>query len=244
MKEIFHKIAATGHASWSVRPWRLSAPSLWSVAWAAAGPYFGYSDTWQLVINTGTTVLTFLIIFLVQNTQNRDAHAMNLKLDELIRAMKGARISCWILRIFPMKEWKNFKFSFKNCVKSQSFCIKRKRKSIRHAVGCLVFPIELKKRRAEAGLFFIPNCSHAIPGAILFPYCFYPLNEKHMRIVNHVIKLTTSTTLDFIDITARVQRKIKASGIKNGIINIQSPATPPNGRQSVLRPSTASLLWI
>jgi low affinity Fe/Cu permease len=61
------------------------------IAWAVAGPAFGYSDTWQLVINTGTTIITFLIVFLIQNTQNRDARAMHLKLDELIKAVKGAR---------------------------------------------------------------------------------------------------------------------------------------------------------
>lgn len=59
--------------------------------WALSGSYFGYSDTWQLVINTGTTILTFLMVFLVQNTQNRDGRAMQLKLDELIRAHKSSR---------------------------------------------------------------------------------------------------------------------------------------------------------
>jgi low affinity Fe/Cu permease len=61
------------------------------VAWAVTGPMFHYSDTWQLVINTGTTILTFLMVFLIQNTQNRDAKAIHLKLDELIRAVEGAR---------------------------------------------------------------------------------------------------------------------------------------------------------
>jgi low affinity Fe/Cu permease len=60
-------------------------------AWALTGPLFHFSDTWQLVINTGTTIVTFLMVFLIQNTQNRDAHAMHLKLDELIRANKNAR---------------------------------------------------------------------------------------------------------------------------------------------------------
>jgi low affinity Fe/Cu permease len=59
--------------------------------WALTGPVFHFSDTWQLVINTGTTIVTFLMVFLIQNTQNRDAKAMHLKLDELIRAVQGAR---------------------------------------------------------------------------------------------------------------------------------------------------------
>ena len=61
------------------------------VIWAVLGPVFGFSDTWQLIINTGTTIVTFLMVFLVQNTQNHDARALHLKLDELLRSIKEAR---------------------------------------------------------------------------------------------------------------------------------------------------------
>jgi low affinity Fe/Cu permease len=61
------------------------------IVWSLAGPLFGFSDTWQLVINTGTTIITFLMVFLIQNTQNKDAEAMHIKLDELIRAIGQAR---------------------------------------------------------------------------------------------------------------------------------------------------------
>ena len=74
-------------------PFALLLAALTIVVWAMTGPGFGFSDTWQLVINTGTTIVTFLMVFVIQNSQNRDAKAVHIKLDELIRAMEGARNS-------------------------------------------------------------------------------------------------------------------------------------------------------
>lgn len=72
-------------------PYAFIAAMLVVAAWAVSGPVFAFSDTWQLVINTGTTIVTFLMVFLIQNTQNRDSRAVHLKLDELIHAAHGAR---------------------------------------------------------------------------------------------------------------------------------------------------------
>ena len=74
------------------------------ILWALLGPRFHYSDTWQLVINTGTTIVTFLMVFLIQNTQNRDAQAVHLKLDELLRGVKGARTNLVNLENFSEDE--------------------------------------------------------------------------------------------------------------------------------------------
>jgi low affinity Fe/Cu permease len=71
--------------------WAFAGAIVILIVWGLTGPMFHYSDTWQLIINTGTTIVTFLMVFLIQNTQNRDAKAIQLKLDELIRALKGAR---------------------------------------------------------------------------------------------------------------------------------------------------------
>ncbi len=72
-------------------PWAFIGAVIVIIAWGVSGPLFGYSDTWQLVVNTGTTIVTFLIVFLIQNTQNRETRIMRLKLDELLRGVQGAR---------------------------------------------------------------------------------------------------------------------------------------------------------
>jgi low affinity Fe/Cu permease len=86
----FH-VFATQAANWVGTKWAFLAAILVIVAWLVSGPYFHYSDTWQLVINTGTTVITFLVVFLIQNTQNRDARAIHLKLDEIIKSIDQAQ---------------------------------------------------------------------------------------------------------------------------------------------------------
>jgi low affinity Fe/Cu permease len=90
MNDLFRKFANAG-AQWMGSPAAFMIAVVAILAWAALGPAFDYSDTWQLAINTGTTIVTFLMVFLIQATQNRDAKAIHLKLDELIRGLKGAR---------------------------------------------------------------------------------------------------------------------------------------------------------
>ena len=90
MNEFFRKFSNRTSALVG-SPWAFILAVLTIIAWMVTGPLFHFSDTWQLVINTGTTIITFLMVFLIQNTQNRDAKAIHLKLDELIRSQSGAR---------------------------------------------------------------------------------------------------------------------------------------------------------
>jgi low affinity Fe/Cu permease len=90
MNDLFRKFARIA-ADVVGSPWAFLAGVVITIAWACTGWIFRYSDTWQLVINTGTSVVTFLVVFLIQSTQNREAKVMQLKLDELIRAVRSAR---------------------------------------------------------------------------------------------------------------------------------------------------------
>src|SRR3989454_3313638 len=90
MREAFRRFA-TRTSEWVGTPAAFVIGLTLIVLWGLTGPLFGYSDSWQLVINTATTIITFLMVFLIQNTQNRDARTIHLKLDELLRGVKGAR---------------------------------------------------------------------------------------------------------------------------------------------------------
>ncbi|MCW2349688.1 low affinity Fe/Cu permease [Sphingobium sp. B1D7B] len=91
MIEMFFTRFASRMASWTGQPFTFVLALSIIVIWGISGPIFQWSDTWQLVINTGTTIVTFLMVFLIQNAQNRDASAMQVKLDELIRAIESAQ---------------------------------------------------------------------------------------------------------------------------------------------------------
>jgi low affinity Fe/Cu permease len=93
-------------------PWVFAAALLSILVWAATGPLLGFSEVWQLTVNTGTTIITFLMVFLIQNTQNRDAVAMQIKLDELIRATRGAEDSLLDLEELTEEELDKFRDTY------------------------------------------------------------------------------------------------------------------------------------
>ncbi len=111
-------------------PWAFLLACLTIVMWGALGPLFRFSDTWQLVINTGTTIITFLIVFLIQNTQNRDSKALHLKLDELLRAVSGARNSLVNLENLSDEDLERLQKEFERVER-----LARRRDEPRHASG-------------------------------------------------------------------------------------------------------------
>ncbi|WP_250518772.1 low affinity iron permease family protein [Caballeronia sp. ATUFL_M1_KS5A] len=99
------------------RSWTFVAAASLVVVWAASGPLFHFSDTWQLVINTSTTIVTFLMVFLIQNTQNRDTAAMQIKLDEIIRAIDTAHNALLDLKQLDRKELADFRKHYERLAK-------------------------------------------------------------------------------------------------------------------------------
>jgi low affinity Fe/Cu permease len=117
------------------------------VVWLVSGPLFGFSDTWQLVINTGTTIVTFLMVFLIQNTQNRDTEAIQLKLDELIRANAHARNRLLDLEDLGEDELERVKAGFKELAEHRPEAANELRKALREIGGTKGRPGGARPRR-------------------------------------------------------------------------------------------------
>jgi len=118
MQDIFRRFAQwTSHLVGTAWSFLIAAGIV--LVWALSGPLFGFSNTWQLVINTGTTIVTFLMVFLIQNTQNRDATALHLKLDELLRGVKGARTGLVGLEELSDDELKELHDDFERLAKNR-----------------------------------------------------------------------------------------------------------------------------
>ncbi|MBT1073406.1 low affinity iron permease family protein [Pelotalea chapellei] len=105
-------------------PYGFAIAVLLLVIWGATGPFFDFSDTWQLIVNTATTIVTFIMVFLIQNTQNRDARAIHLKLDELLKTQQGARNSLVDLEDMSDEELNSLQHEFERA---------RKKKDVNHA---------------------------------------------------------------------------------------------------------------
>lgn len=112
MNEVFHQIASKV-SSVTGSPITFVLAVFIVIIWGVNGPTFNFSDTWQLAINTGTTIVTFLMVFLIQNTQNRDARAIHLKLDELLKSVHGARTGLVDIEHLPDEELDNLQQEFK-----------------------------------------------------------------------------------------------------------------------------------
>jgi low affinity Fe/Cu permease len=131
-------------AHWTGHPLTFLVAVLIIVVWAITGPLFRFSDTWQLVINTGTTIITFLMVFIIQNTQNRDSAAIQIKLDELIRAVEGAHNSLLNLEELEDDELETLRRRYISLAEKAKHAIERGKKDL----GCP--EIERQERASEA----------------------------------------------------------------------------------------------
>ena len=113
MKELFRGFSDRT-AALAGSPWTFTAAAVLSIVWLLAGPAFGFSDTWQLTMNTIASQATFLVAFLLQNTQNRDTRALHLKLDELLRSAEGARTTLINLEALSEEELDRLQQEFEN----------------------------------------------------------------------------------------------------------------------------------
>jgi low affinity Fe/Cu permease len=113
MRKVFTRFAKAA-SKWSGHPQAFLIAILVLVAWVVTGPFFGFSDTWQLIINTGTTIVTFLMVFLIQNTQNRDTEALQIKLDELIYITEKANNALLDLEELDEKELDGIRAQYAN----------------------------------------------------------------------------------------------------------------------------------
>jgi low affinity Fe/Cu permease len=119
------QVFATKSSYWVGSKWAFALALAMIVVWGMTGPRFHYSDTWQLVVNTGTTVVTFLIVFLIQNTQNRDARAIHLKLDEIIRAIQAARNSMINIETLSDEELQTLSDQFEKLRTERGHCARK-----------------------------------------------------------------------------------------------------------------------
>lgn len=138
MKKRSRKVSAFTHfAKWASRatgkPGAFIVAALIIVVWALTGPIFDFSDTWQLVINTGTTIVTFLMVFLIQNTQNRDTEAMQIKLDELIRAVESAQNTMLDLEELDDEELDSIRAEYEELAQKAREELRRTKSEIRRA---------------------------------------------------------------------------------------------------------------
>jgi low affinity Fe/Cu permease len=146
--------AAQWTARQSGRAYTFIGAILIIVLWAASGPLFGFSDTWQLIINTGTTIVTFLMVFLIQNTQNRDTTAIQLKLDELIRANVNARNRLLTLEDLTEEELARVKAHFEKLAEKAPPAVRQELEQATEEIGEAQEQLELAeaaKRRDGGG---------------------------------------------------------------------------------------------